>query len=274
METSEVSADVLRDLEAEVTAEVRDAVRLAWWEGAGGRGMEEKGARRCCASCLTRRSTRSVRWARGVLEVGGREGVGVCLGREGAGVGAGRGLHSSADEESSAASNSGLISDGLPEESYDYMLKRGYMLARKHNPALMTRTIKKLRPPHVQRLGSTRSSWTNFHETSMSIKRTEDHMKDFFLTELNTTGSVTAEGQLVMRGKLTQKMIESLLRRYITEYIMCENCRSLDTSLERDPVTRLVFVKCKSCGASRSVAQIRSGFHAVQRGDRRKARNA
>jgi translation initiation factor 2 subunit 2 len=180
----------------------------------------------------------------------------------------------SADEEGAEASSSGLISDGEREDTYDFMLKRGYMLARKHNPALMTRTIKRLRPPHVTRLGSTRSSWTNFRDTSVSIKRAEDHMKDFFLAELNTTGSVTAEGQLVMKGKLTQKMIESLLRRYITEYIMCENCRSLDTELTRDPLTRLVFVGCRSCGASRSVAAIRTGFHAVQRGDRRKARNA
>jgi translation initiation factor 2 beta subunit (eIF-2beta)/eIF-5 len=44
--------------------------------------------------------------------------------------------------------------------------------------------------------------------------------------------------------------------------------------LNKDQATRLTFVQCQSCGASRSVITVKAGFSAVLRGDRRKARMA
>lgn len=55
-------------------------------------------------------------------------------------------------------------------------------------------------------------------------------------------------------------------------YVTCQMCRSPLTELTRDQETRIYFVNCKACGASRSVAAIRQGYHAVARGERRKAR--
>lgn len=39
--------------------------------------------------------------------------------------------------------------------------------------------------------------------------------------------------------------IESLLRKYIGEYVACQMCRSFNTSLTRDNVSRLFFVSCQ-----------------------------
>ncbi len=55
-------------------------------------------------------------------------------------------------------------------------------------------------------------------------------------------------------------------------YVTCKMCRSPETTLTKDSVSRLFFVNCKQCGASRAVSTIRSGARAVKRGDRRKAR--
>jgi translation initiation factor 2 subunit 2 len=114
--------------------------------------------------------------------------------------------------------------------------------------------------------------------------------------------------------------IESLLRKYIGEYVACQMCRSFKTNLTRDNVSRLFFVACQvstyyafitvlsvyhfycesisrhsvcwlyflavaniyitqfsllqDCGSSRSVAQIRAGYHATTKADRRAVRNA
>lgn len=76
----------------------------------------------------------------------------------------------------------------------------------------------------------------------------------------------------IIQGKYVPKKIESLLRKYINEYVTCAMCRSPATTLTRDSVSRLYFVNCTSCGASRAVSTIKSGFHAVKRGERRKAR--
>jgi translation initiation factor 2 subunit 2 len=81
-----------------------------------------------------------------------------------------------------------------------------------------------------------------------------------------------------LASKLTTSLfnqyIESLLRKYIMEYVACQMCRSFNTNLTRDSVSRLFFVGCQDCGSSRSVAQIRAGFHAQTRADRRALRNA
>ena len=70
------------------------------------------------------------------------------------------------------------------------------------------------------------------------------------------------------------KYIESLLRKYIGEYVTCKMCRSPNTELTKDSVSRLFFCKCKDCESSRSVAPIRSGYHAATRADRRAAKKA
>ena len=58
------------------------------------------------------------------------------------------------------------------------------------------------------------------------------------------------------------------------DYVVCAVCNNPDTTLTRDGMTRLYFVECNSntCGARRSVAPIKSGFHAANRADRRKAK--
>jgi len=51
-------------------------------------------------------------------------------------------------------------------------------------------------------------------------------------------------------------------------------CRGVETKLVRDPVSRMYFMHCTSCGASRAVSAIQKGYHAAQKGERRAARNA
>lgn len=106
------------------------------------------------------------------------------------------------------------------------------------------------------------------------MQRQSDHVTQFVLAELGTEGSISGDGQLILKGRFGPKHIESLLRKYITEYVTCSMCRSPQTTLERDSRTRLFNILCAACGANRSVTSIRSGFHAVSRADRRKAKNA
>lgn len=122
----------------------------------------------------------------------------------------------------------------------------------------------------------------------------------FVLAELGTTGSIDGSQRLMLRGRYVPKYMESLLRKYIStfkgegeeeegcvcahllttphhlhadEYVTCSMCRSLNTTLTKDQVTRLHFMKCANCGSTRSVVPIKAGFHAVARGERRKARH-
>ena len=104
------------------------------------------------------------------------------------------------------------------------------------------------------------------------MNRNPEHVFQFFMAELGTEGSIDGNQRLVIRGKYVPKYIESLLRKYIVEYVTCKMCRSPQTELTKDSVSRLYFMHCKECGSSRSVAPIRAGFHAQTRADRRAAR--
>ncbi len=142
------------------------------------------------------------------------------------------------------------------------------------SPFPLPRERKKLKPPAVSRVGTTRTAWTNFKEICLGMKRTPDHVLSFFLAELGTTGSIDGSDRLLVRGKYQPKYIESLLRKYIQEYVICAMCRNLDTELKRDPISRLYFMNCKACRCARSVGAIKAGYHATGKGERKKAREA
>jgi len=65
---------------------------------------------------------------------------------------------------------------------------------------------------------------------------------------------------LVLKGRFQPKGIENILRNYINEYVLCASCGSAETFLKKDSLTRLFFLLCKRCKASRSVNQIKQGY--------------
>ena len=123
-----------------------------------------------------------------------------------------------------------------------------------------------------RRVGTKKTLWVNFQEICKMMSRNPEHVFQFFMAELGTEGSIDGTQRLVIRGKYVPKYIESLLRKYIVEYVTCQMCRSPHTTLTRDSVSRLYFIHCQDCGSSRSVAPIRAGFHAQTRADRRALR--
>jgi translation initiation factor 2 subunit 2 len=165
---------------------------------------------------------------------------------------------------------------GMPEtDGYAYvtLLGRIYSSLKEKNPELMARKRYKLKPPQIMRIGTRKCMWHNFPEICETIKRKPDHVYSFFLTELGTTGSTDGNGRLIFKGTFVPKKIESLLIKYIGEYVTCKMCKSPDTKLEKEQASRLFFVQCNSCGARRAVSTISKGFVATQRGERRAARN-
>ena len=164
--------------------------------------------------------------------------------------------------------------DRKAEYTYDELLERIVSLLQKHNPDLVEKKRRNIKPPQLTLLSSKKTLWVNFQEICTMMQRNPEHVYQFFMAELGTEGSIDGNQRLVIRGKYVPKYIESLLRKYVVEYVTCEMCRSPNTTLERDSHSRLYFLNCKDCGSSRSVAPIKSGYHATSRADRRAARNA
>jgi translation initiation factor 2 subunit 2 len=164
--------------------------------------------------------------------------------------------------------------DRKADYTYEELLDRVVDLLQANNPDLVEKKRRNIKPPQLTLLSSKKTLWINFQEICSMMQRPPDHVYQFFMAELGTEGSIDGNQRLVIRGKYVPKYIESLLRKYVVEYVTCEMCRSPNTDLEKDSGSRLYFCKCRDCGSSRSVAPIRSGYHATSRADRRAARNA
>lgn len=147
--------------------------------------------------------------------------------------------------------------------TYDELLKRVFDIMREKNPDMVAGEKKRfiMKPPQVMRVGTKKSSFSNFSDICKMLHRQPKHLLAFLLAELGTSGSIDGNNQLIIKGRFLQKQIESVLRRYIKEYVTCHTCRSPETILQKD--TRLYFLQCETCGSRCSVASIKSGFQAV-----------
>jgi len=164
--------------------------------------------------------------------------------------------------------------DRKGQYAYGELLDLVVDLLQTNNPALVDKKKRNIKPPQMTMLTSKKTMWVNFQEICSMMQRSPEHVMAFFFAELGTDGNMDGNQRLIIRGKYVPKYIESLLRKYVVEYVTCEMCRSPNTCLKKDSGTRLHFLECSDCGSNRSVAQIRSGYHATSRADRRAARNA
>ena len=153
--------------------------------------------------------------------------------------------------------------------TYQELLLRAISMHQKNNPELTEKRRYCMKPPKLIRVSTKKTLWINFQEICKIMKRNEDHVQEFIMAELGLTGSIDDNHRLVIIGKLLAKPAESLLRKYISAYVTCHSCHGPNSTLARDRATRLYFLHCQDCGSSRSVAPIRTGFHAQTRADRR-----
>ena len=153
--------------------------------------------------------------------------------------------------------------DSDRDYKYDELLKRVFDIMREKNPDLVAGEKKRfvMKPPQVVKVGTKKTSFVNFAEIARLLHRQPKHLLAFLLAELGTSGSLDGTNQLIIKGRFQQKQIETVLRRYIKEYVSCHTCKSPETSLQKD--TRLYFLQCETCGSRCSVASIKSGFQAV-----------
>lgn len=154
--------------------------------------------------------------------------------------------------------------------TYQELVGRIFSTLRAQNPALSVDKKKyTIVPPVVQRDGAKKTMFANVIEISKRMRRQPDHVMQYLFSELGTDGSLDGNQRLVIRGRFQPAQIEKVLRKYIVEYVTCKTCRSPNTTLTKE--NRIYFMTCVSCGSTRSVTTIKTGFQA-QTGKRSKTR--
>jgi translation initiation factor 2 subunit 2 len=182
---------------------------------------------------------------------------------------------SSSSASSSAVSVAGDSGSAWVESDRDYqyeeLVDRVFKLIENFNPDMMNRGRDqrvRMPPPEVFREGTRRTVWANFAAMADAINRKKDHLQTYALAELGTTGTLDSEDRLTIRGRFQPKQIQTVVRHYIGEYVICKTCKSPDTELRKE--NRMYFLTCSHCGSARSVAAIKTGFVA-QVGRRKRA---
>lgn len=90
----------------------------------------------------------------------------------------------------------------------------------------------------------------NFREVAAAMRRDESHLTKFLLTQLATAGNQDGD-RLVFVGRIGQEQIRARLEDYVATYVVCSECGSPDTHLERQE--RVQVLRCEACGAHHPV---------------------
>lgn len=150
-------------------------------------------------------------------------------------------------------------------------MSRIFSILRLQNPDMAGERKKySIVPPNIQREGTKKTMFANLSEISRRMNRQMDHVVQYLYAELGTTGSTDANERLIIKGRFQQRQIENVLKHYIIEYVTCKTCKSGNTILKKE--NRLSFMICESCGSTRSVTAIKTGFKAQT--EKRRAQRA
>ena len=145
------------------------------------------------------------------------------------------------------------------------MLKR---IADQIGETLSGKTDFKLHEPKCART-ATKSSWVNFGKQADAMGREPQHVLGFFKNELGCNGTIGTDNMLILNGGYQQKHFIKIIKKYIEMYVKCNVCQAYNSKIEKDVKTRLEFLICDNCKASRTVPPITKQYEATRRGQRR-----
>lgn len=102
----------------------------------------------------------------------------------------------------------------------------------------------------VGMIGSKKTQIVNFAEICRAISRTPTQVAAFLTDEAGTRCAVTDTGGVNIRGKFRRAQLETLIKKYIREHVICKTCQGVDTEIVRE--NRIDFVVCRRCKSRRA----------------------
>lgn len=95
----------------------------------------------------------------------------------------------------------------------------------------------------------------NFGKICSVINRDAKKVFKFFLSSLATAGELKKKGVAEFVGKFSTRRLQSLMNRFLKEFVYCQECGKPETKLVRED--RINFIKCGVCGAKYPVKSIK-----------------
>ncbi|XP_010490493.1 PREDICTED: eukaryotic translation initiation factor 2 subunit beta isoform X1 [Camelina sativa] len=82
--------------------------------------------------------------------------------------------------------------------------------------------------------------------TLFRMHRKPDHVMNFLLLQMETKGLLNKQQRLEMKGLVSHRDFQAVLRRYIDAFVICICCKSPDTALGE--YNGLFTLRCEMCG--------------------------
>lgn len=158
---------------------------------------------------------------------------------------------------------------------YNDMLSRATNLMQERGIGENSRSRSiEIPPPQMEKIGTKRIAIANFEAICAAINRPVTDAQKYFERQTSATTSLDGNNALILKMKLDGKGVERIFDKYLSEWITCGVCKSIDTTVEKEKnVNRLFVVRCNKCKAFRHVEMSETAF-AANTTKRSKLRNA
>ena len=134
----------------------------------------------------------------------------------------------------------------MTEFEYEELLDR----ARERIPTDISERARWTLPEPQIMIEGANTIFRNFAEVVSHMDRDENHVFQYILNELGTSGS--REGPRArFKGRIPPKRLKKRIVNYVNTYIKCGQCSAPDTLFIREDRTTLL--KCQACGATKPV---------------------
>ncbi|MFW6117442.1 MAG: translation initiation factor IF-2 subunit beta [Thermoproteota archaeon] len=132
---------------------------------------------------------------------------------------------------------------------YDDMLKK----VRSKIPQVFSKE-KRLEIPRIHHsVAGSRTIFHNFKQVAEALNRDPEHLLKYLSGEMATAGTYQ-DPRVVFNGKFSRRTLETLLKRYMDQYVTCPVCGLPDTRIVKEK--RLSFLVCEACGAKSSIREL------------------
>lgn len=164
---------------------------------------------------------------------------------------------SSFDAQLSKAGVSQSTDAAKEPDEYQLLLSRFFTLLHSDHPELAEggKKVNKKIPAPSLFMEPKKTIFANCKDICTFLNRTDEHVAQYIFAELGTTGNFDGSRRLVIKGKFRQMQLETVIKRYLGEYVHCKTCKTLDTDLKKGE-NRLFFLTCNVCESRRSVRYV------------------
>ncbi|HEY9385507.1 MAG TPA: translation initiation factor IF-2 subunit beta [Nitrososphaeraceae archaeon] len=135
----------------------------------------------------------------------------------------------------------------IPKSDYENLLKR--LQGSLNNTSRREVSRLEIPTPQIIWVGQ-RTIFRNFMEFPKALRREPEKLLLYLNKELASAGYIAGE-RVIFLGRKEPSSFETLIDRYVKEYVICPVCGSPDTRTEKNK--KLGFLLCEACGARSSI---------------------